>query len=134
MRDIRQDLNDRLTTIDAERSSLQERLSILDQEKALVFQMLELENSRWQKARSPTQGAQNRVDGPELSHYIMKLLADGREWRHGVIRDKAVSDGYLAESDSPGRAIHASLVNLKRQGVVEHVDTGIWKKATASKA
>ncbi|NQV48701.1 MAG: hypothetical protein HQ504_13100 [Rhodospirillaceae bacterium] len=132
MRDIRKDLLDRLNGIEAELSTLLNRTSELEQEKALTRQILDIENVRWQKQPTGGQAEVPQKEGPVLSEYISRLLANGHVWTLNAIREKALSDGYLGDSFYPGRSVHALLVNLKKRGLAKQLGEGKWKKATAS--
>ena len=138
MRDIRKDLQDRLVEIEAERRRLQKRLDQLERREQLVRDLLTEEDTRW-SVREPelglpyttlqTQRRAVELSDSRLARFLLEILGDGQSWPREKLANRAIAASLLDQSKKPGRAVHGCLVGLKRRGLVEIVETGVWKLA-----
>ena len=133
MRDIRHDLRERLAEIDIERQRLKKTFSALDRREALIRQMLGQEDDRW-SGREPTLFAPeaSKSEITPIRAFLIEAMSDGRSWSLGRLKQRAFEKQLEFKAKRPGPALHAALVAMKRIGLVEMVETGVWKLAKLS--
>jgi hypothetical protein len=109
MRDIRDDLRERLRTIEDERAALQAAMKAKGDEALAIMQLLDFEDKRF-----PAESA-DASPPPEkpAADFIVDLARDQRLSKD-EIRDALERAGYLRGAETPGRVVHATLVNLER--------------------
>jgi hypothetical protein len=103
LKDIRPDLRERLRTAMVERDQLRPRLLELEAEIAVLEQMIEQENRRFQPPPSAPEDS--------LADFLLEKMRLGTSSKDGL-RAVAEAAGY----DVDGRSIHATLVNLIKSG------------------
>lgn len=120
MRDIRSDLRERLAAEDELIQRLNDQYEDALARKEAILTMLEQEESRIHAMQA--MGYKPAVPLDELDDFLVKTIRRGITDKE-EIRDAAIRAGYFAESvQSPGRVVHAVLVNLVRDGRIS-VDT-----------
>jgi hypothetical protein len=106
MRDIREDLKERLRNLEADRDKHHAALKGIEENIAMIMRMLDIEDQQFPKhddtgdAPSPTK---------LLSDFIYEELGR-RRMAKVEIRTAAEKAGY----ENAGRAVHLTLVNLQR--------------------
>ncbi len=134
MRDIRRDIKERLDVVEQERQRLKARLEEIDEEEQMLQGFLAAENARWHNQQptlftpSPTGNGQVQLAMPSLvTHFLIKALNDGTPWSLERLKERAEKRGVLLGGQSPGRTLHGGLLGLKKRGVVEIVERGVWR-------
>jgi hypothetical protein len=116
MRDIRSDLRERLASEDELIERLQQQYEEVLARKDALLVMLEQEENRLQAMQEL--GYKPVTPACALDDFIVKTIKRGITDKE-EIRDAAIRAGYFADSvQSPGRVVHAVLVNLVRDGRV----------------
>ena len=127
MRDIRDDLRERINSLDEERvdlladiEHLQERIEAICARRGAIQLLLDDEN-----ARMRTKNGEVEKTGA-LKKFLLNLLEDREHWTVDEIKEGIEKQGFEFKSPSIGRSIHFTLVNLKRSGLVESLSDGSW--------
>ena len=132
MRDIRNDLAERLKDIEAERTRLLQRLDELTPTEQALQALLAEEEARWSRLQPPLFAVQSeRTNGKkartEVSQFLMNALADGKPKAVQALKESALKLGIAFGSKKPGRVIHMALLGMAQNGLVEMVTKGVWK-------
>jgi hypothetical protein len=139
MRDIREDLRQRLASLREERDAIQAQLKAkmleIDQYEEYLDGLLALEEKR---ANPSGVGppARPRVDpspselSSEFDKDILSILSPGKELTHSEIKAEMEAKNWeAAEGKSLGRQIQGTLVSLmKNQQLIETTGTGKWRR------
>ncbi len=116
MRDIREDLKERIRVEHARREPHQEALKQIDDNIAGLERLLATEESR-SNGNGSVAAILPRPAG-NLTDYLTKMLKKAPRTLDEM-RDAAVAAGYFeGAKESPGRAIHGKLLNPIRAGRV----------------
>jgi hypothetical protein len=139
MRDIRQDLAERINAIRTEQSRLATELKELEAEEEALKALLQAENRRFPKrgatlfaaAIQDPAVAEAMESASRLGQVVLEALSDGKEWSLNRLKPFAEQRGIHPDSPkaSLGRMIHGSLMSLKQQGLAEISSFGNWKLA-----
>lgn len=121
-RDIRTDLKDRLRFSLENRDFHTEKAKEFDVEVETLTRLLDRENARFDAP-----DASKEPDTP-LDEYVLGALAV-RPMSKEDLRAAAANAGYLKNSDSPGRSIHAVTVNLSKSGKIKEIGDGVFAPA-----
>jgi hypothetical protein len=118
MRDIRQDLRERLAAIDNDRVVLQNQLDMLSAREASIKAMLADEESRIR-----ANGASNMdlpfervplVGGMQMTE-IIKAVLRGRRLTFDEVKDEVLKTHFnFGDDQKPGRVVHGGLLSLIR--------------------
>ena len=129
MRDIRNDLRERLTEVESERRHLKEQLAVIDQEEHVVRRMLAHEDARW-SGRQHSLFAPPVIEPPmsPIRAFLLEAMSDGQSWSLERLKERAKEKELELKTDRPGQALHAALVAMKRSGLAEIVETGVWRR------
>jgi hypothetical protein len=117
LKDIRPDLRERHRAAVVERDQLRPRLEELDGTIALLEQMIEQENRRFQPAQAAPQDS--------LPDFLMEKMRVGIRTKESL-RALAEEAGY----DVDGRSIHLTLVNLIKSGRAVEIGDGQYNART----
>jgi len=131
MKDIRNDLKERIGELQALRAQLQRQLDTLAEREAMLHSMLEYERMRWpEQAILPGLDKTNghRLWTP-LSRFIVETLGTYGPQSLDELRRRALDHGHDFKGKSPGRALNFALVGMARNRIVKKLDTGKWKLA-----
>jgi hypothetical protein len=127
MRDIRQDLRDRLKELDAS-------ISHLEATRRTLLELLESEEKRWTKSgdtavlpRGEPVPTPLSTPTPTLKEVIEEILDNGEIWSSMIMAQAAAKRGCDFRGSAPGRAVQAILLNMLRSGQVESVGDGKWR-------
>lgn len=146
MRDIRDDLKERLALLRAERDALQaqlkSKLAEIDAYEGQLTGLLRLEEARAADAAavapSPADTDEPDVDPPQspaeidamFEADILKILADGQPREHSEIRTEMEEKGWSSDKKGTlGRQIQGVLLTLKNRGLLDYAGGSIWQKA-----
>ena len=131
MRDIREDLRERLHKIESERAEIQSQLDQLSTREASLRTLLQEENIRWANQRDlfnpPHEHALTNGHRTVLAQFIMRALADGTPRDLDVIKQMAQEQHIDFEDKNPGRVLHFALLGMAQSGTVEMIEKGVWK-------
>lgn len=125
MRDIRQDLRDRIEDIGKRRTALratfEEQVQELDDEEESVNAMLAAEERRFGKALLIlTSPDEDHVSGASpLSRVILDIAKSESKWLALADFKRLAANRYDFGKQSPGRTLHRALVGLTRSGRLE---------------
>jgi hypothetical protein len=125
MRDIRQDLKERLNAAETVRAAAEKQLRAAQNEVDMLTALLNLEASRTVDIVS---GPERKSPDKPVADFIMDIIARAPSTKD-EIKDYAAAARYFTVGDSPGRIIHATLVNLVRAGRVKALRDGRYAEA-----
>jgi hypothetical protein len=150
LRDIRDDLRQRLASIEPERQRLKEllrtKLAGLDEYEAQLTGLLAIEEKRANGSTTPTDAAASpppmpqeerdeeaqeeveEVGDEEFEADLLKILDDGKTWEHARIKEAMEAIGWKANEGSLGRQIHGTLMAMRHRDLVALVGKGVWQK------
>ncbi|MBV8736768.1 MAG: hypothetical protein JO007_05830 [Alphaproteobacteria bacterium] len=111
MRDIRQDLRERLTNLERKRDQLQAELRIIEDESAALMRLLDFEDRRFPDTDERVQHPERPVGDSILQALRVRSLTKDE------IRDELERAGY-GRTGSLGRTTHLALVNRNCPGSV----------------
>lgn len=130
MKDITNDLKERIGELLAQRAQLQRQLDALTQREAMLRSMLEYEQMRWPEQPSlpgldKTNG--RRLSSP-LSRFIVETLGSYGSQSLDELKRRALDLGLDFEDKNAGRVLHFALVGMARNNIVKReADTGKWR-------
>ena len=133
MRDIRDDLKERLNSIERERQVFQRGLGILDDREKVVRSLLKVEERVWSKQQVSLPGLeangeqQRRQAATPLGEFLMESLADGQHRTLKMLEMMALDKGWDFGDKSAGRVIHFALVGMQVNQMVKRAN-GMWRK------
>jgi hypothetical protein len=129
MRDIRQDLRERLTQVQQQRTALEKQIATLEDREASLKALLqqEEENTRIQSVTMGTAAARanGRYSTP-LARFVLRAFTKQDRCSLRELRAAAVKEGFQFGRKSPGRSIHFLLLGMKQNGMVERSRDGTW--------
>jgi serine phosphatase RsbU (regulator of sigma subunit) len=120
MKNITQELQERLDEVKRQKVILQKELENLVTTEAGLKSLLEHEQRRWgQMTMLPNQQMHvPKTGSTPLSKFLLDSLKRGNKSVH-LLKDEALALGLLKNSKYPNRSVHFALVALKRGGLVE---------------
>ena len=124
MRDIRQDLKERLAALAAERSELDRREEVLRRLLAEEETRSAREPSLFSHATASEQEAESTSNSRT---FVMEALSDRQEWSLDQLKDWARVLCVDFKGKSPGQSLHGTLVSMKRSGLVDQSGKGVWR-------
>ena len=132
MKNLKDELVQRLEKVRGERSQLTQRLSRLTElERAidLLIKEEDLRTNTTQLSLIQVKAVNGRkvIGRTELSRFIVKALADGKSRSLTELVDMAKNENISFDSKAPKRVLHFALVGLKRNGYARTVSKGIWQ-------
>jgi hypothetical protein len=128
MRDIREDLRQRLMKISAQRAEIQARLEWLNEMEAHVKAALEYERVQ---AESDQVGLfleePSDSERSVTSQFIHEVLSDLKGRTLDELKAAALRKGLTFGEKNPGRVLHFALVGMKQGGIVDRDSDGRWR-------
>lgn len=147
MRDIRDDLKERLSLLRAERDALQaqlkSKLAEIDVYEQQLTTLLALEEARADPLGSAASSGTDAAESEEIQEGsdgefeadILKILSDGKAREHAEIKAEMGDMGWKSTKPGTlGRQIQGVLLTLKNRGALEYVGHRIWRKAKVGAA
>jgi hypothetical protein len=134
MRDLREDLRERLRAIAIERGALQNRLQYLDTLETQTKGILDYETARVRAEHAadnpalfPELDSLGEKEGSELSQFLRDILSDGNPRSLEDLKQAAHVRHFKFGDKNPGRVLHFALLGMSQNGLVEMVERGVWK-------
>lgn len=136
MRDIREDLKERMELMARERQNLEVRLASLAQQATILEALLEQENQRIhassnQPSLSFVQPSAPKINGEKysspLSLAVLEVFRTINPANLGQFKAQAQRDRVEFGGKHPGRAIHFLLLGMEQNGLVERLEDGRWR-------
>jgi hypothetical protein len=112
IRDIRQDLRERLRALETQRDKLHVDLKEAEQQIGVLMNMLEIEDRRF----PPQASSDQQKPTKRLSDFIFEELGRRRMTKE-EIKIAAEKNGY----ENVGRGVHVTLVNMEKSGRIHVV-------------
>jgi hypothetical protein len=125
LRDIRQDLRERLASIKAARESMQDNLRQLTEQQATLEKLLEAEEALWQPV-TPSLFPECE-DGTLRQVLIDTLKAKDGAASLEELKDAATERGVPFGRKQPGRVIHFAMLGMAQNRLVERTADGRWE-------
>lgn len=128
MRDIREDLRQRLMKITAQRGELRARLAWLDEMEGHLKAALEYERGQAEFDQTgllfdePVEGERSAT-----ALFIREALGDLRAHTLEELKASAHQRGLAFGEKNPGRVLHFALVGMKQGGIVDRDSEGRWR-------
>jgi hypothetical protein len=128
MRDIQDDLRQRITKITIQRAELKNRLAWLDKVEEHLKVALEYERAQ-SDAKFDTISGEDVLfqDQSTLTSFVREALADYRPCSLSVLKDLAKNRKLDFGEKNPGRVLHFVLIGLKHSGLTERDKNGLWR-------
>jgi hypothetical protein len=130
VRDIRQDLRERIAELEAQVEEFAVKIADLEGHLEVLRTLLHEEGQRW-----PPEG--EFLTGPtepvikDLAELIQDIMSDHDEWSGKAITAVIQKRGYrFGEHRSPGRSVHFKLIGMQKQQIVENTGKGKWRLRT----
>jgi hypothetical protein len=136
MRDIREDLKERIDLLARTRQMHEIEIASLAQQSIVLESLLEQEN---QRVASSTQSALTFVEPPParlpngrkystpLSLAVIEAFRTHNPATLGQLKNQAARDRVEFGGKHPGRAIHFLLLGMEQNGLVERTEDGRWR-------
>lgn len=130
MRDIRDDLKERIASVSKEREDLQARLEAVANQEVALKSLLAEENARWNGLEPKLFDVPNStLNGHKLKplgRLLLELLTDGNTWTTDRLARATVDRKFpFGEKKSINRAVHFGCVGLKKKRLIEQ-NRGGW--------
>jgi hypothetical protein len=128
MRDIREDLRQRLTRIGIQRGELQARLTWLAAMQEHIEAAIEYEAAQSDNQTMLFSEHAGELDrGSSLARFIRDVLSDLRPRSLEELKISATSKGLNFNGKNPGRVLHFALVGMAQSNLVESLGNGVWR-------
>jgi hypothetical protein len=127
MRDIRQDLRERLDSTRAKRVAMQAELERLIAQERTLDKLIEEESAIWERI-SPPLFEGTEPQGSVLSQVLLETLKSkgGAAWL-GELKESAVQRGVPFGEKQPGRVIHFAMLGMAQHKLVAREQSGRWR-------
>jgi hypothetical protein len=138
MRDIRSDLQERLSEIAKALERLEKALAALDAEETMTNSLLHREEERWALAERgpdvaplfpPSTPRQYQDDGrysSPIARFVLRTLAEKGPLDLWDLKIEARRSGIAFGRKNPGRSLHFLLMGMQQTGRVDK-DGGKWR-------
>ena len=128
MRDIREDLRERLKAARSQFRDLEEDVKLLET-------LLAREERRWKIRPSPTgRRARRRLATKArpspIAAFLREVMSDGQLWSLTQLKQEAQERNMDFHGKSPGHVLHFALVALKNAGQTTMPESGVWQLST----
>ncbi len=132
MRNIRDELAQRLQKVRDERNQLTHRLDRLGQlERAidLLIKEEDLPNRTSQLSPLPVKAVTGHkvIGRTELSRFIVKALADGTPRSLSKLVQQAKNENFDFHDKAPKRVLHFALVGLQHNSYAKMLERSVWQ-------
>ena len=132
MKNITDELCQRLATVQEERDRLSHRLEELQDVEKAIDLLIKNEESRTKTSQLPLLSVSNGngksiVGKTDYSRFIFQVLADGKPRALKELVAIAKKENISFQKKSPGRVLHYTLVGLSRNNYTRKTGAGIWQ-------
>lgn|GEM_PF-1794054 len=132
VRNLRDELSQRLERVRGEHSQLTQRLNRLTELERAIDLLIKEEDLRThttQLSLIHVKAVNGRkvIGRTELSRFIVRALADGKARSLNELVDMAKNENISFNNKAPKRVLHFALVGLKRNSYARTVSVGIWQ-------
>jgi hypothetical protein len=128
VRDITEDLRQRLSKIRIERGVLQSRLQWLDKVEASLADALEYERAGVDAGQAFLSfGVQPEEERTPIAQFLREALSDLRPRSLDDLKRAAEERGVAFGDKTPGRSLHFALVGMQQGGIVQRTEDGNWR-------
>jgi|SRR5471030_2712600 hypothetical protein len=128
MRDIREDLRQRLTMIAAQRGQLRAKLSWLDEAEAHIKGLLDYEHVQAEMEQPFLFDAfSEETERSPVAQFLRDALADLQPKTLDELKARALARGLDFKGKNPGRVLHFALVGMAQSGLAESLGSGSWR-------
>jgi hypothetical protein len=135
MRDIRDDLRQRVQLLKDERDALQkqltEKLAELDAYEAQLSSLLAFEEKRAVGAGGQGQlelAPADEITNKDFEAALLSIMGNYQSWTHADIKSKMEAEDWTLEKGSLGRAIQGQLLSMKQRGLIEFLGDRKWRR------
>ena len=119
MRDIREDLKERLEHI-------RQQITVLQAREKSLMNLISVEEADFGGGQENLFAQQTEGDNP-IRQFIINALGDGSTvWSVDDLKDRADDLGLEIPSQHPGRSLNINLVSMVRSGMVAKDGAGDW--------
>jgi hypothetical protein len=128
MRDIRQDLRERLGATRSKRELLKRQLASIDSQEQTLVTLLEAEEGMWQQLNPPLfEGTEEKPQSSPLSQVLLETLKTNSGTASlEELKKSAVERGVPFGDKQPGRVIHFAMLGMAQHKLVERKGDGSW--------
>jgi hypothetical protein len=127
MRDIRQDLRERLSSVRTKRESLQRELASVDAQESTISNLLEAEEALWSQVNPPLfEGTEEKPSSPLSQVLLETLKSQSGSASLEELKRSAVRRGVPFGGKQPGRVIHFAMLGMAQHKLVERKGDGSW--------
>lgn len=136
MKNITEELRERLEEVQRQQTILQRELDNLANLENGLKSLLEREENRWGGQIPMFAGQQTptpKMGRTPLSKFLLDSLKRERK-SVALLKDEVLATGLLKDSKYPKRAVHFALVGMKRGGLVEKIGAFWQLKETSGEA
>jgi len=129
MKDIKEELQQRLAELKEERNKLSHRLAVLQEKQKAIELLMQEEDLRAQPQLSLplSYTGHKAIGGTPFSRFIFKVLADGKPKTLKEIVKLAKNETLPFGKKNPGRVLHFTLAGLKQNDYTRVVSPGVWQ-------
>lgn len=120
MRDIRDDIRERLAAVEHKRQDFLAALKAQDDIKAALEKLLELEEARTRSGTVVNGNNHEKTPTIPVADFLVGLLRE-RPRTKEELSELAARAGYYPDAEAVGRAIHMTIVNMERSGRIHEV-------------
>jgi len=129
MKDITNDLKERIDELLAMRAQLQRQLDALTEREDMLRSMLEYERMRWPE--QPALPGLDKTNGHRLwtplSRFIVDALGSYGPQSVDELKRRALDRGHDFKGKNPARVLNFALVGMAQNRIVKKLETGKWK-------
>jgi hypothetical protein len=130
MKDIRNDLRERIDTIRGRKQQMLDRIAQLDEQEKMYLALLAAEQAEWE-ATQPMQlnmGITSQKRKTPLTNFLLNALSDGNPHSLAELANLAQKqETILFNGKSPKRTVNFALLGLKNSSQVVMLGNGFWK-------
>ncbi len=133
MRDIRNDLKERLESLDAELVELRSQLEKAQEAREHLVALWTVETSKWAKFESLTSDGENLLQVQKgkakspLARLILEKLSDRKSHTLIELCKEAATREIPFGNKSPKRTLHMAILGLAKGGGIERVSRNNWR-------
>lgn len=136
MRDIRQDLKDRIAEFDTELERLDKRAETIRDLRGYYVRMLDAEEARWGQlgvavatnGSAPHTATDAGRERTPLAKFILECVEDGEIHSERNIADLAIERQFPFGNKNPLKVVHFACLGMGQNGQLVKSGTALWRK------